>query len=162
MADVPETLSQIIPLPEPKPGQWSRRNRRARSNIPGRRANTLPPLPPPLPQEKIFRINPDSEIGRATLRKWGRSRGYKIAGRGKIPARVREAFMKENNIWTVREFYLHSRGPGGKRYVSRNYQLRQGEYLVPLLHGKPETIDPFYIKRALGDELFNLLQEVKQ
>lgn len=158
MSEIPETLANVTPLPPPQPGKWERRNRRARSNIPGRRANTLPPV---LPGEKIWRISVDSDIGRVTLRRWGRRHGYQVADKGKIPGQVRDAFMKQNAIWTVKEITRQYTGPGGRQVTSRMYQVKQGQYLVTLHHGRTETTDPFYVKRVLGDELFPLLKRVE-
>jgi hypothetical protein len=142
---VPETLSSITPLPEPKPGQWSRRNRRARSNIPGKRANTLPPV---MPGEKIFRVVPDAP----TLRRWGRRRGFGTRDKGPIPKNVRDAFMAENGSWTVR--VISGLVPGRNGQPSRPmsfYQVRQGGYV------RRNTVDPDMVRREMGPELYALL-----
>jgi len=104
--NIPDTLSTITQLPAPKPGEaWSRRNRRPRNLIPGTRANTRAVTKP---GEKIFRINPDpaedprlraefldSQAGRAMLRAWAPLNDYTVSPRGKIPAEVRAAFVKQ-------------------------------------------------------------------
>ncbi len=151
---VPDTLSTITKLPERKPGEWSPRTRRARSNIRGTRANTLPPV---IPGEKIFRISPDSKVGRATLRKWARRNGYEVKGKGKIPAEVRDAFMAQNGIWTVR---IISVMPPGATEFMQLFQVRQGSYVRNLKGASFYSDDPFYVKRLLGDELFPLLKQV--
>ena len=144
---VPDTLSTLTQLPVRKDG-WDPRQRRPRSNIPGVRANTLPEV---MPGEKVFRINPDSDVGRATLRRWGRRHGYTVKERGKIPAEVRAAFMKENDIWTVK--IVSALLPGAAEPM-QFFEVKQGSYV------RKRTIDPFYVKRVLGDELYPLLQLV--
>lgn len=145
------------------PGRHDRArvNRRARSRIPGERANTPPDLEPPLPGEKRFRISVDSKIGRATVRRWARRRGFDVADKGKIPGRVVTEFLQENDIYMVKEFYVKAKGPGGKEYVSKLYQLYQGKYIVFVKNGQRETDDLDYIKRAMGADLFRMLKQVQ-
>lgn len=138
--DLPETLAFSATR---KPGVRPAQQRRARSNVPGVRAETLPAI---IPGEKIFRVVPDN----ATLRSWGRRRGYRVAVHGKIPEAVRVAFAKEN-AWTVR--VVSAMVPGDTQF-RQFYQVRQGPYIRKM------TTDPFYVKRELGDELFSLLKEV--
>jgi len=101
--NVPETLSTITPLPL-KPGQPGY-TRRARSLIKGERANTLPDI---RPGAQLFRVNPDpdedprlrpehldSQAGRDMLRAWGAKNGYDVKPRGKIPGKIRAAFVEE-------------------------------------------------------------------
>jgi len=141
---IPDTLSTLTPLPGRKDGREPRQ-RRARSNVPGLRANTLPAI---LPGEKIFRIVPDN----ATLRRWGRRNGYPVKSYGQIPRVVREEFAKQN-AWTVRVVSVLV--PGATEY-SEFYQVRQGPYI------RKQTTDPFYVRRTLGDELYASLKKVRE
>lgn len=149
-AKIPETLSNVQPLPAPKPGEWQRRNRRARSNIPGARANTLPPV---IPGEKIFRIVPDAW----TLRRWGRRNGFDVKDKGPVAKEVREGWeseMKQNGSlsWTVRVISYVIPGRNGQPdRPAEFYQVRQGMYV------RRTTTDWEMVKRELGAELHALL-----
>ena len=141
--NVPETLLKPTALAARSDGREPRK-RRARSNITGERANTLPAI---IPGEKILKIVPDN----VTLRAWGRRHGFTVKDRGKIPGGVRDAFMKVNGAWTVK---IVSVMPPGDTEYRQFYQVRQGAYLRKM------TRDPFYVRRELCDELYALLQEV--
>lgn len=147
--DPPGTLTR---LPVPKPGQYPRR---ARALLPGTRANTLPPV---IPAQKIFRISPDSPVGRATVRRWARRNGYDVKVHGKIPKAAVDAFMEKHGIWTV--YVRRSLIPGAKNPIEF-FQVKQGEFLRALEHGKAETIDPDKVRRVMGNELFAMLKQVK-
>lgn len=165
--NVPETLSTVTPLPARKAGQWVRRTRFPRSLVRGERANTLPVIKP---GERIFRVNPDPpdsadyseetrkmlprhrREGRATMRAWGLRNGYEVRARGRIPAEVQAAFMRQNDIWTVT--VVSAMLPGAKVF-SQHFHVRQGGYT------RRRTIDPDKVMRELGPELYNLLWEVR-
>lgn len=148
-APVPDTLSVTIPIKK-RGVDWETRQRRARSNVPGRRAN----IPEPVrPGETMFRIVPDNK----TIRKWWRGRGHKISDRGPIPGEVRDAFAQflatnGNAGWTVKVISLQ---PPGATVSSGFFQVRQGKTLME------QTTDEFYVKRAMGEELYDLLTLVK-
>lgn len=152
MADQEPDLATLTQLPAPKPGEYTRR---ARSLLPGERANRLPAV---IPAQLIFRISPDSPHGRATIRKWGRRHGWKVKDRGPVPAGLVAAFMEEHGIWTV---YIRRAWLPNGRGFSDFYQVKQGEFLRNLEHGKSETIDPDKIKRVMGRELFAMLKQVE-
>ena len=130
MTGVPDTLSTITPLPEQKPGDaWSRSTRRPRGLIPGARANERPAS---RPGAKIFRVNPDpagdprlraefldSQAGRAMIRAWATGNGHQVSERGKIPARVRAAFV------TQKQEELDAHRAAG-RAAMRDWGLRHG------------------------------------
>ena len=148
-ARVPDTLSVTIPIKK-RGVDWEPRQRRARTNVPGRRAN----IPEPVrPGETMFRIVPDNK----TIRTWWRARGHEISDRGPVPVEVQDAFAKflatnGNAGWTVKVISLQ---PPGAAVASQFYQVRQGKTLVK------QTADPFYVKREMGEELYDLLQLVK-
>lgn len=129
-------------FPAVEPGR-KKRVRRARSVVPGVRAERVPPA---AAGERVFRVVPDN----AFLRRWGRSHGHRVSGYGKIPAAVRESFDRQNS-WTVRIISLLKSGDTEPRQY---YQVMQGPYIRKL------TVDPFYVKRELGDDLFSMLKEV--
>jgi len=147
-ARVPDTLSVTIPIK--KRDNWGPRQRRARSNVPGRRAN----IPEPVrPGEIMFRIVPDNK----TIRKWWRNRGHEISDKGPVPGEVKDAFARflatnGNAGWTVKVISLQ---PPGATEPSGFFQVRQGKTLVR------QTADEFYVKREMGEELYDLLQLVK-
>lgn len=146
---VPDTLSVTIPIKK-RNDNWGPRQRRARANVPVRRAN----IPAPYrPGETMFRIVPDNK----TMRTWWRNRGHQISDRGPVPDEVQDAFAKflatdGNAGWTVKVVTLQ---PPGATVPSQFFQVRQGPYL------RRETNDPFYVKREMGEELYDLLQLVK-
>lgn len=125
-------------------GARAQRARRARSNITGVRAETVPP---PRPGEVVFHLVPDN----ATLRAWGKKYGFKVSGRGPVSKEIREHFSRWN-AWTVRIVNIQRPGDTEARQF---FKIMQGPYLRKM------TRDLFYIRRELGDELFPLLQEVK-
>ncbi len=139
---VPDTLTGItVSLP----GRHERVNRRARSNVSDPRASE-----PDLTQHagaRVFRVVPDN----AALRAWGRKRGYRVAARGKIPDAVRAGFEKENGGWTVR--IIRTMLPGSDE-AREYYHVKQGPYTIKM------TVDPFYVERVLGKDLYALLREV--
>jgi hypothetical protein len=125
-------------------GARARRQARARSNITGFRAETVPP---PRPGEVVFRLVEDN----ATLRAWGRKHGFDVSGRGPVKDEVRDHFRKWN-AWTVRVVSVQAPGDTQARQY---FKVMQGQYLRRM------TDDVFYVKRVLGDDLFPLLKEVK-
>lgn len=90
--------------------------------------------------------------GRATMRAWGLRNGYEVRARGRIPAEVQAAFMRQNDIWTVT--VVSAMLPGAKVF-SQHFHVRQGGYT------RRRTIDPDKVMRELGPELYNLLWEVR-
>lgn len=173
MTDKPNPLATLTQLPQPKPGTYTRR---ARYRIPGERANNRRNLPPIIPAQKAFRINPDPPddpgydkkrkkelkehraYARAVIRKWGRRNGWTVKNKGKLPAGLVDAFMEENDIWTV--YIRRALLPGATDYAAF-YQVKQGIYLRTLEHGKSETVDVDKIRRVMGNDMFNLLWQVK-
>lgn len=147
-APVPDTLSVTTPIKK-RGEDWEPRQRRPRSNVGVKRANVPPPLKP---GETMFRIVPDNK----TIRTWWRNRGHELSGRGPIPGNVRDEFARfmatdGNAGWTVKVVSLRPPGAPGS---SQFYQVRQGPFL------RKETTDPFYVKREMGEELYDLLQLV--
>lgn len=122
----------------------AKRGRRARSNITGVRAETVPP---PRPGETVFALEPDAE----TLRAWGRRHGFTVSAKGPVKKEVREHFRKWN-AWTVRVVSVQRPGDTKARQY---FKVMQGPYVRRM------TRDLYYVQRELGDELFPLLKEVK-
>lgn len=172
MAEEPNHLATLTQLPTAKPGTYTRR---ARYRIPGERANNRRNLPAIIPAQKMFRVNPDPPddpsydkkrkkelakhrvYARAVIRDWGRRNGWEVKSKGKLPASLVDAFMEKNDIWTV--YIRRALLPGAKDYAAF-YQVKQGEYLRTLEHGKSETIDVAKIRRVMGNDMFNLLWQV--
>jgi hypothetical protein len=105
-----------------------------------------------MPGEKTWRIVPDN----ATIRTWGRGRGYRVSDHGRISRFIRSEFaefMKLNASWTVK---IVSIQPPGATQARAFFQVRQGSYLVK------QTTDLFYVKRELGEEVYALLQETRK
>lgn len=148
-----DPLGTLTQLPATKPGTYTRR---ARYRIPGERANTRT-APVLIPKQKLFRISPDSPAGRTVIRAWGRRRGWEVKDFGKVPAGLVEAFMEENDIWSV---YIRRALLPNARGFADFYQVKQGLVLRTLEHGRSETIDPDKIRRVMGNELFSMLKQV--
>jgi hypothetical protein len=125
-------------------GARARRQKRARSNITGVRAETVPP---PRTGETVFRLVPDTE----TLRAWGRKHGFAVSASGPVRKEVRDHFSKWN-AWSVR---IVSVQVDGDTQARQFFKVMQGPYVRKM------TRDLFYVKRELGEELFPLLKEVK-
>ena len=114
-----DPLATLTQLPTPKPGTYTRR---ARSLVPGERANTLPPL---LPKEKVFRIGRDA----GTIREWAWGNGYDLAEKGPIPKLVREAWdewLAANDVWTLKIITTKTKVLR-HTYVSQFLKLLQGD-----------------------------------
>ena len=137
MTEIPSALTAT-----PNPG--GRGPRRARHNIPGRRAGIIPPA---RPGEVVFKLFPTNE----TLRVWGRRYGFDVKDHGPVPKAVREHFDTWN-AWSVR--IVSGLIPGAK-HVSQYYKVMQGSYERRL------TVDPDMVRRELGPELFALLKQVE-
>lgn len=135
MTEVPSALSTVTSI-------TGGRARRARYNI---RDSGEPP--PPRPGQTMFEVVPDN----ATLRRWGRSHGFEVKDRGKVPRAVIEDFHKWNNF-TVRVISLQAPGDTQARQY---FQVRQGSYI------RKETTKWWRVENELGGELFALLKKVK-
>jgi hypothetical protein len=144
--NIPDTLSTITSLPL-KPGQPGY-YQRARSLVRGERANTLPPVKP---GARVFRVNPDpdedprlrpefldSQEGRDMLRAWGAKNGFDVKPRGKVPGKLRAAFVAEAEKALARH-----REAG--RAAMRAWGLRNG-YEVGAREPVPDVVRAGFMK----------------
>lgn len=139
-------LSMTVQIPGNKDAKAKQYYRRARSNVRGTRANTLPAPKPGVP---VSRIVPDND----TIRRWALGREYPISDRGPIPVEIREDFdtwlkVNGNGAWNVQVISLH---PPGAKKAAQYFLVRQGQVEIRT------TQDPDMVKRDMGPEVYRLL-----
>lgn len=142
---VPDTLSVTVQVPGGAAGKKQLYYRRARSNVRGARANTLP-ADTGVPVSRIVR---DTK----TIRKWALRRGMDVNEKGPIPGAVRDEFdawlkVNGNGSWNVRVISLQ---PPGARKSGQYFLVKQGEV------ERRMTQDPDMVKRDMGPEVYHLL-----
>ncbi len=143
---VPGTLSVTTQVPGNKGKKDALFYRRARSNVRGVRANTLPDIKPGVP---MMRIIPDNK----TIRLWAGFHDFEVSDRGRIPKEVREGFEQwmrtnSNGVYTVE---VISALIPGEDEPAQYFKVRQGRVVRRL------TGDIDMVKRELGDERFTLM-----